>query len=91
MKPEFQTMLEQDYYVWVVSNDGTRVVAYKWGAEKAIIFDTRTAEEIAVIYGEFERFAWSPDDTKVMGTDFRTTNVFDGFTGKRLYGVEATY
>ena len=89
MKSEFQAMLEQDYYVWVVSNDGTRVVACKWG--ESSIFDTKTGEEIGTLHAGFERFAWFANDTKIMATDFRITNVFDGVTGKYLYSVEASY
>ncbi len=83
--------LRERFDYWTISSDGSKVVGCKHNDEYAVILNLSTMEEIARINGQYERFAWLSSDTKIMATDFRVTNVYDGQTGKYLYYVEATY
>ncbi|MFW9921146.1 MAG: hypothetical protein ACFFED_16205 [Candidatus Thorarchaeota archaeon] len=91
MSENLEKMASDRFDYWAISSDGSKVVGCRHTDEYAVILTIPAMEEMARINGQYERFAWFSKDTKIMATDFRVTNVYDGTTGKYLYYVEATY
>jgi hypothetical protein len=91
MNERLSKILEEKFDHWVLSQDESRVVAWRNYDKAAIVFDTSTATEVVTIEVEMDRWLWAPGGKELISHNYIITCIWDATTGKFLRSVEAMY
>lgn len=88
---DFLNQLQKTYDHALVSQDQSRVIAWNDWQPSSPVFDMQTHEILFKIEPAYISFIWHRGGIEIMASDRIVTVIYDGYTGKRLRYVEATY
>ncbi len=90
-KEDAREWLKNHFENILPSPDNLRAIAWNPFGMHASVFDLLTLKELFRIEADYEVYYWINAGKEIVATDKRVTYIYDGFTGKILRNVEATY